>query len=122
MSKGIRGKKAAALVERALYGYPLFPHQKRMMSSLMGRTVVVDIPVGAGKAEAASKLYALSDDCILNNCYTNNSKSVSTTDWWNRDGKPGPEGIGPVGPTGEKGSMGQSDPHLNGLGLSDMPN
>lgn len=49
MSKGIRGKKAAALVEKALYGYPLFPHQRKAIQDARNIKAVIDVPINLGK-------------------------------------------------------------------------
>lgn len=49
MSKGIRGKKAAALVEKTLYGYPLFPQQKKALQDARNIKAVIDVSVNIGK-------------------------------------------------------------------------
>ena len=60
MSKGIRGKKAAALVEKALYGYPLFPHQKNAMRAARQTKAVIDVPVNMGKTLSFTEHYGVS--------------------------------------------------------------
>lgn len=49
MSKGIRGKKAAALVEKALYGYPLFPQQKKSLQDARNIKAVIDVSANIDK-------------------------------------------------------------------------